>query len=419
MLPGEIIVYLLLMLLCLVLSAFFSSSETSFISLSKLRLRHLADTGAPGADRAARMMKRPERFLATVLLGNNIVQTALAVLATVVATAYLGESEAVVITTIAVTLTTLLLGDLIPKGVAARHAEGVATLFVRPIEVITVIFSPVTAALVWISRAVGKLIGASFAPKSLITEEEFRTILALGVEEGTMEATEAKLIRGVFRFGDRRVKEVMHPRSEIAWVEQGTTLNDFRANFLQIPHYRFPVYQDSIDNVAGILTLKDITAAQARGELKDTNDVTAVARHAYFVPETKLVAELFEEMQGLGLHMAVAVDEYGGTAGLVTMQQLLEEIVGPIADETEKTDQAVETIDASTSQIDASMLVDEANEALGLNLPEGQYDTVAGFLLATLGRIPAEGDTVRHHGLRLVVASMKGVKIEKVRIVKD
>ncbi|MBI4216722.1 MAG: HlyC/CorC family transporter [Chloroflexi bacterium] len=419
MLPGEIIVYLLLMLLCLVLSAFFSSSETAFTFLSKLRLRHLAATGVPWAGRAVRMMEHPERFLAAVLLGNNIVNTALAVLATVVATAYLGEKQAVVITTIAVTLTLLLLGDVIPKGVAAHHAEKVVSLFVRPMGLVTLLLSPLTTVLAWISRAVGKLIGVSYVPKSLVTEEEVHNILALGVDEGTMDATEAELIRGVFRFGDRRVKEVMFPRSEIAWVEKGTTLTDFQANFLQTPHYRFPVYQDSIDNVAGILTLKDITTAQARGELKDTDDVTAMARPAYFVPETKLVAELFEEMQGLGLHMAVAVDEYGGTAGLVTIQQLLEEIVGPIADETGKTDQTVETIDESTSQIEASMLVDEANEALGLNLPEGQYDTVAGFLLATLGRIPAKGDSVRHRGLRLVVASMKGIKIEKVLIIKD
>jgi putative hemolysin len=255
--------------------------------------------------------------------------------------------------------------------------------------------------------------------QEVVSEEEIRTMISVGQEEGTVEEAEAEMLPQVFEFGDRSAREVMTPRPEVVWIEQGTRLADFLVTYAETPHTRFPVYRDNIDNVVGILGIKDVLMAQARGGLSQEDAIDSLVRPIYFVPETKRIAELLAEMQSRGYHMAVAVDEFGVTSGIVTLEQLVEEIVGEMGDELVAGTKEFEYIDEQTVQIEGGMRVEEANEELGLELPDGEYDTVAGFLLNLIGHIPREGEQVRFGNLKLVVTEMRGVKIEKILVTKE
>jgi putative hemolysin len=211
----------------------------------------------------------------------------------------------------------------------------------------------------------------------------------------------------------------MTPRPEVAWVGEGTKLADFLAIYAESPHTRFPVYRGSIDDVVGILSIKDVLMAQAKGSLEKKSGIDDLVRPVQFVPETKRIAQLFAEMQSQGYPMVVVVDEFGVTSGIVTMEQLVGEIVGEMGDELVKVDKDFEVIDDRTIQIDGGMRVEEANEELGLELPTGDYDTVAGFLLSLIGRIPKEGEQVRYGGLKLAITKMGGLRIEKILVTKE
>jgi putative hemolysin len=264
-----------------------------------------------------------------------------------------------------------------------------------------------------------KLVGPEIKPQPTVSEEEIRSAISVGEKEGVVEGTEADMLHKVFEFGDRPVREVMIPRTDIIWIEQGTKLADFLSIYAQNSHSRFPVYEGNFDNVTGMIFIKDVLLAQAQDSLGKESPITELARPVYFVPKTKRISELFTEMQAGGYQVAIIADEYGGTAGIVTLNQLVEEIVGELRDELAKSSKEFETIDSTTSQVDGSMRVEEANEQLRLELPLGEYETLAGFILSLLGHIPKEGEQIRYHKLKLVVTGMRGRKIEKVLITKE
>ena len=417
MLSSTSILYLVLLFICLVVSAFFSSAETAFVSLPKTRVRHLVDTGVSGAKRVARIMEQPERLLATVLLCNNFVNVAAAALGTAVALSIWEGDIGVLVATIVVTILLLIFAEVTPKTFAIRYPERLALLYVYPLEAITMIVYPMAAGLGWLGSALAG--GRARVTQSLVSEEEIRSMISMGREEGTVEEAEAEMLHNVFEFGDRSVREVMTPRPEVAWIEEGTKLADFLASYAESPHTRFPVYRDSIDNVIGILSIKDVLMAQAKGSLDKKGVIDELVRPVHFVPETKRIAQLFAEMQSQGYHIVVVVDEYGVTSGIVTMEQLVGEIVGRLGDELISEAGDFEFIDEQTVQIDGSMRVEDANEELGLGLPQGDYDTVAGFVLNLLGDIPKEGEQLRYNGLKLVVIEMRGLKIEKILVTKE
>jgi len=414
------VIYLLLFLLCLLLSAFFSSSEVAFISLQKLRLRHLADTEGGAAKEVAQMTQKPERLLTTILLGNNLVNTAAAALATAFATSLLvGSGWAILSATGIVTVLLLIFGEVFPKTVATRYGERMALIYAAPMKALTWILYPIAIIFIWIADKLASIIGASAQPQALISEDEIRTAISVGREEGTLEQAEATMVERVFRFGDRQVDEVMTPRPDIIWVEKGTTLSNFLATFSESPHSRFPVYSDTIDNIVGVLWIKDVLMSQFKGSIDSDSPIDKLVRPAYCIPETKLVAELFAELQESGGQLAMVVDEFGGTAGLVTMEQLLEEIVGEFGDELAKVRKVYETIDENNFQINGAMRIDDANEQLAFELPDGEYETVAGFVLSLLGHIPKEGEQLKFGNLKMVITEMKGVKIEKILVTKE
>jgi putative hemolysin len=416
--PG-IELYVVLLIICLALSAFFSGSETAFISIQRFRLEHLVSTEVKGAKKVARIIERPERFLSTVLFGNTLVNAAAAALATAMAVFFWGE-HGIIIATIVLTIILLIFCEATPKTVAAQHAERLSLLLHRPIKLVSWIFTPFVIALSWLASVFTKIVGGTPVPRSIISDEEIRTMISLGREEGTVEEAEAEMLHKVFDFGDRPVHEVMVPRLEVAALQQGSTIFDFLKLYTEKPISRYPVYKENMDNVVGILSVKDVLMARAKGTISDESTIDDLVRPAYFTPETKLINELFFEMRDKNYRMAVVVDEYGGTAGIVSLSRLVEEIVGEVGDELAGIEKDYEIINEYTFQIDGSMRVEEANEEMELNLPEGEdYETVAGFILSLLGHIPRRNEQLRYKGLKIVITEMRGQKIEKILLTKE
>ena len=410
--------YLVFLFICLLLSAFFSSSETAFVSLQRIRLEHMVNTKVRGAGRVAKMLQRPEKLLSTILLGNNFVNVAAAALATVLAISIWGE-QGIIIATIGVTILLLIFGETTPKTIATQHAERLSLVFARPIEALSWLLTPFVVVLSWIASGFSKLVGGTPVPRSLASEEEIRTMISLGHKEGTVEEDEAEMLHKVFDFGNRPVREAIVPRTEVVWVEKGIKLADFLNIYAQSPLSRFPVYEDNMDNVVGILSVKDVLMAVSKGAINNESTIDDLIRPAYFTPETKRISELFAEMRDKNYRMAVVVDEYGGTAGVVSLSRLVEEIVGPVGDEFAEAEKEYETINEYTFQVDGGMRIEEANEELGLELPEGEYETVAGFVLDLLGDIPKPGQKLKYKDLKLVITEMRGVKIEKILLTKE
>ncbi|MDP6510723.1 MAG: hemolysin family protein [Dehalococcoidia bacterium] len=399
----------------LLLSALFALMEAAYLSVQRSRVRRMAAEGVSGGPEVERIIQEPERMLATVLLSNNVANTAVAVLGSAVAVSLWGPRWGVVIATAAVAAVVFLLGDTLPKSFATRHPERVAFLTSGVMGLMQRALSPMITAVTWMStRATG---GGPM--RQALSEEDIRFLITIGHEQGAVEETAAKMLHRVFEFGDRLVKEVMTPRTEVVAVPLGTSLKDFFHTYGQHPYSRFPVYRGSLEEVEGILAVKDVLMALAQGTLTKSDYVDILMRPASFVPETKPLGELLPVMQAQGWQMAVVVDEYGGVAGVVTLDEMVEEIVGSVRDEMGWEGQEWETINESTFQVDGGLQVEEANEMLGLELPEGEYQTVAGLFLSLLGRIPREGETVRQGNLKLVVTQMRGRKIEKILITRE
>ena len=405
---------LALLFLCLGLSAFFSSSETAFIALSRARLLHLISIGRRNARVVERLISHPERLLATVLLSNNLVNTAAASLGTAIALNMIeNEGLAVIVSTVGVTLLLLIFSETLPKTVAWNRAEMLAFAYARPLTMVELALSPGVRVLQAITNAFTRIMGITNSTAE-VSEGEIRTLIEVGAQTGAVEQTEAELLNKVFRFGDQKVQEIMTPRTEIVWVEQGMSLQNFLALYAQYNHTRFPVYAGDTENVVGILSNKDVLLALGRGQMELEDSVTDLLRDAYFVPETKTVADTFSEMQEGGHGLVLTVDEFGGIAGLVTLKQNLSVIVGQVDEERDEEAEEFSEIDENTYRLNASMTIISANERLNLDLPEGDYQTVAGFILDRLGYIPEAGEILEYGSLKLTVRSMNGVRIEEV-----
>ena len=412
--------FVILFFLSLGCAAFFCSAETAFIGMQKLRLQHLIQSGHPAAKRVAKIVEQPEKFLATVLLGINFFETAVATLGTIIAVSLIqNENLAVAIATIVITIVTLVFAELVPKSLAVRYGERIALRYVKPLEVISILFYPLVYILNRIGIRFTKLVGESEIPKPTISEEEFHTAISIGEAEGVMEGNEAEMLHKVFEFTDRPVSKIMVPRTEITWVEQGTNISDFLNLYTQGPYSRFPVYKDNTDNVVGILHAKDVLMKLTDESADKDSAIDDLARPAYFVPEGKRLGELLAEMRDGRHHAAIVVDEFGGIAGMVTLGQLTEEIVGDIQDELMDDEKDFIVTGDSTFQLDGGFRIEEANEELELNLPSGDYETVAGFILNHLGRIPKQGEQFKYQNLKFVITEMRGMKIAKVIVTRE
>ena len=407
---------LALLVVCLGLSGFFSASETAFIALPRARLMHLVRSGRPGADRVSHIIQRPERFLATVLLGNNLVNTAAAALATVLALNLItNQGLSVLAATAGVTTFLLLFGETVPKNIAWRRSEKVAFAVSRPIRLVELTLSPVVTLLQLFSTMTNRALGIS-ASTPQIGEEEIRTMIAAGAQTGAVDAGEAALLEKVFRFGDRQIREIMTPRPEIVWIENGDNLERFLEVYSEHTHTRFPVYEESMENVLGVLSVKDILSGMEGLKGEASGPVTKDLRPAFFVPETKSVSETFNEMREGGHSVVLTVDEFGGIAGLATLKQMMAVIVGQMGDEGSAPEETVTALGRDGFLMDAGLAISDINEELGLGIPEGDYQTLAGFILDRIGRIPDVGDALEFGDLRFTIRTMERVRIEEVEL---
>ena len=410
--------FIVLVFICFLLSIFFSGSETAFLSIQRIKLEHLIRTEVKGAKRVSRMLEHPEKLLSTILLGTSLVNTAAAALATALAISLWGE-RGILFATIGVTIVLLIFAETAPKTIAIRHAERLSLTLARPIQLVSWLFTPFVFVLSWIASGITRIVGGTPVPRSIVSEEEIRTMISVGHKEGTVEEEEAEMLHKVFEFGSRPVREVMVPRPEVISIEQGSRLADFLNLYAESPLSRFPVYQENMDNVVGILSVKDVLMALANDSVSKEDIINDLLRPAYFTPETKPIGELFSEMRDKNYRMTVVVDEYGGTAGIVSLSRLVEEIVGPVGDELAVAEKEYEAINEYTFQVDGGMRIEQANEEMGLELPEGDYETVAGFVLHLLGHIPKPGEQLRYKGVKMVITRMRGVKIEEILLTKE
>lgn len=415
---SNIYVQILILLVSIVMVAFFSSAEASLISTNKFRMRFLAEQGNGSAKVVNRVLSRPEKSFPTILLTENAFIIFASSFGTAMAISLLGGSEASILIAAAImTVAIVIFGEITPKTLAANFADRWSLIIARPIRLVMLLETPVIYFFTILPRIVMKIFGGhvtTIGPS--ITEGELRMLINISRAEGAVEASEAELLEKVFRFGDRQVREIMTPRPEIIWIEKGTTLQSFLKLYAEHSHTRFPVYEDTMENVVGVLSNKDVIVAMARGQLQPEDSVTDLLRPAYFVPETKTASSTFAELQQAGHGLVLTVNEFGGIAGLATLKQLLEVIVGSVRDEDGDLDQGYTSLDEDTYQVDASNGVTEINEKLNLDIPEGDYQTLAGFVLDRLGYIPENGEILEYGGLKLTVQQMDGVRIDQVAI---
>ena len=418
---------LALVLILLAISAFFASSESAFLSVQRTRLAHLVSEGVPGARRVAEMIGEPERLLVTILLGNNIVNAATTAVITAAVVAFVGgDSEpagvtpvGVVIATAISTVALVLFGDIIPKTIAVRNSEKVAILYSRPLTWTEYLLLPFVLILQWATRGLNALLGGDFSNRRSITEDEFRSLIDIGEAEGEFEPAEAEMLENVFQFGDRQVREVMTPRNEMITIQQGSTLREFLDMYSLTQHTRFPVYRNSTDNIIGIISSKDVLRRMAQTNLSYDDSVTEAIRDTHFVPETKRISDLFDELRMTGNQIALVIDEFGGVSGLVTLKRLLEVVVGPVGEEGESPEEEFRAIDENTFHVEGGMSIQEANQEMDIELPHGEYETIAGFALDVLGHIPVRGEQFEYENMMFEILRMQDLRIEEVRVTKS
>jgi len=411
-------VSVLILLISMLMVAFFSSSEASLISVSKIRIQSLAQRGNRAAQVAKDLWDNHDKLFATILLTENAFIIFASSVGTTLALTLFGE-QGLLVASLGMTVLIVLFGEITPKTFAARNSERISLLVARPISLIVKLLTPV----IYVFTAIANfLIGLMSRGRELqspfVTPEEIRLLATIGEQQGTVLEMEREMVHKVFEFGQRQAREVMIPRPDIVGLDIDTSVKDVLETFTCSSHSRFPVYSGDLDHVVGFVSVKDLLSAMANEALMAGSDLRLLVRPTILVPETKSVGQLFHEMRTQRIQIAIVIDEYGGTAGMVTLEELAEEIVGRLTDEW-VTEPCLVRIDENTAQIDGLMRIDELNGELGISLPEDDsYDTIAGFVLCQLRRIPEEGEKLSRANCELTVQEMKGPKIEKLLIKK-
>jgi len=327
-------------------------------------------------------------------------------------------ATSILIATAIGTILLLIFGEIIPKSVAVRKSEKISFLYAKPLKAVEFCLYPVVLFLQWLSNTTQTLIGNDEDKDESVTEGEILSMIDLGEAEGTVEPGEAEMLENVFRFSDRQAKEVMTPRTEIVSIDKSSQLADFLEIYSIHSHTRFPVHKDSSDNIIGLISAKDILRILSSKGMRLQDPISDIIRDAYFVPETKLASELFEELRNSGNQLAICLDEYGGIAGLVTLKRLTESVVGRVGEEGESPEEEYENIRPNVFQIEGGMDIGEANDEMKLNLPTGGYETIAGFVLAQLGEIPEIGQEFEFKDLLFKIVEMDRFRIESILITK-
>ncbi len=427
---GEILFLVVLTLL----EGFFVAAEIALVSLRRSRIEQLVEEGQPGARRVRRLVQDLGRSLAVIQLGLTFIGFLASAYAAISLSEGLSrllvsagidkgtaEPVALLVVTVILALFTIVFAELVPKTLALAHPERFALVLAGPLDLMGRVLGPVVALLTGITRAVTRTLGEDVNAEAQITAEELRLIVVRGGEQGILEAEEEQMINAVIELGDRRIHEVMVPRTAILGLRAEATFDDAIDLIVEGGHSRVPVYEDSIDEVIGILYAKDLlpflkTSSDARPNLR------GMLRTPVFVPESMSIDDLLREFQRRKVHIAIVLDEYGGVAGLVTIEDLLEEIVGEIQDEYDVEEPLVERIDDDRARIDGRASIDDMLDLFELKLQledEDEYDTVGGLVYHRVGGVPQPGDEVQIDGLRLTVETTDGRRVGKVLVVID
>lgn len=402
---------ILIILICL--SAFFSSAETSMTTVNKIRIQALADQGDKQALTLLNVIEDSGKLLSTILIGNNIVNISASSLATTLTMRLFG-SAAVSISTGIITLLVLIFGEITPKTLATVHAEKMALSYAKVIRILMFILTPIIFIINKLAQGVLTLMRIDANAKgNTITEHELRTLVNVGHEEGVIESEERQMIYNVFDFGDSQAEDVMIPRIDVTFADVNSSYEDLVGLFRDEKHTRFPVFEDTTDNIIGIVNVKDLLLTS-----KEDFSVRKILREAYFTYEYKRTSELLMEMKENSVTFAVVLDEYGATSGIVTLEDLIEEIVGDIHDEYDSEEEELREIIPNREYIAlGSARLDDLDETLHLNIVSDDYDSIGGYIIEQLDRFPAAGESVTTDGgVKLVVDKAERNRIETVHI---
>jgi putative hemolysin len=419
---GEVVLFLTFM----VLNAFLAMARAALINVRKPRLRQLIEEGVGSARTAERLAEDASRLLATTQFGMMLTRFFAGAVVAVVSTPPLADALrpwlggasyplAFVLVVLGAAIVMLILAELVPESIAVQHSERLALLLARPLALISIVAMPVVHLMVWLSNAISRLFGGGLETHTLlVTEEEIKTLVDAGEEEGVIQEEEKEMIYSIFELGDTLAREVMVPRIDVVALEVNTPMLEAMDTIMDAGHSRIPVYAETIDNVLGVLYAKDLLPYLRQG--RSDVPLKKILREAYFIPETKRASDLLPDLQQRRVHMAVVVDEYGGTAGLVTIEDLVEEIVGEIQDEYDAEEPFVEFVNDNEYIFDARVDLDDLNRLMNVELPTEDSDTLGGFIYTELGKVPAIGDRVAFGDMGFTVESVAGRRIKKVRV---
>ena len=408
------------LLILIVGSAFFSGSEAALISLSRLHARAMVERGVKGADAVVRLLDDRNRLLTSILVGNTVVLLTADSLATALFIRA-GIPHAAIWSTLVMAVLLLLFGEIIPKTVAVAGNERWAVRLAPVLARIVWVLTPVDNAFLFVTNAIVRVFGVSpIARGPFVTEDDIRNLVNVGAEQNVLEEEEREMIHSIIQFGDTIVREVMTPRLDMVAIEVNSSARRALDLIIAEGYSKLPVYEDTTDNVVGVVHDRELLVSLANGALSNTR-LRDLMRPIVVVPESKRVLELLREMQRGKFSLAVVVDEYGGTAGLVSMEDLLEEIVGEIRDEhDEGEEEPIRVISDDEAVIDAGTNIEDVNAHLGLHLPHEDFETIGGLTVGLFGRLPHDGEEVEAgDGVRLKIDRTRGRRILSVRLLRN
>ena len=405
---------ILILIILLILSGFFSGSEVALVSLTKHKAEYMLKKKKSGAIFVKRLKDNPQKMLATILIGNNLANVAASALATSVMIGIF-ENYAVGIATGVMTLLILIFGEITPKSIAAKNNEAISQLVAAPIWYLSIILAPILSILDKFLNRFIKLMGIK-AQEKAITEEELISMIKVAEEAGSIKEIEEKMLKSILEFDDINVGEISTPRRDMVLVESKVKIKDAFKVFLRKNHTRIPIYERQKENIVGITHIKDIIR-NMHGKAKSLS-VSKIMYKPYFVPEAKKISDLLRKFQKRKDHMAIVVDEHGSITGLITLEDVLEEIVGEIMDETDIIAPNIKTMGKNIWIVNGKTDIDEINEKLGMKLKGKGYDTFSGFILNYTGTIPKENNEIVYKKFRLKIEEIEENRISKVRVEK-
>lgn len=408
------IIQLVIILILLALSAFFSSSETALTTVNKHKLRTLVDEGNKRAAKVIKVTENSGKLLSTILIGNNIVNISASSLATTLCTRVLGNKY-IGIATGVLTLFVLIFGEITPKTLATRYSIKLSLMFVYPISILMVIFTPIIWLLNILTGIIFKILRVNPNENAnAMTESELRTIVDVSQEEGVIEQEERFMISNVVDFGDALSKDIMIPRTDVICADVNSTYEELVELFMEETYSRIPIYEESKDHIIGLLYLKDLFFYTQKNDMRYF-DLRSILRKPLFVYEYQKTSQIFADMKTSSVTMAIVLDEYGITSGIITMEDLIEEIVGEIRDEyDENENDVIRKLAEDTYDVDASIKLDDLNDALHTDLHSEDYDSLAGFVIEIMDKLPSEGEETDYNNLHFKVAQVNRNRIERI-----